>query len=262
MTISWRYETVESTESTNSDLLNRWHHHLLMEPTSYLAFHQTAGRGKRGKQWISGKEQSLTFSMAYPFNPNFSMMKLQGLTLVCGLTLLKSLIHFLQIPNSNAKQIGLGLKWPNDILLQNRKLGGILVEGGQKSPGQPFWMIIGVGLNIGLPRQQTDHLETANIEELNSSGIPIDINTLWKYLTGEVGNALDYFAENSFSVFSEEWNMWDSWLHHQLTVHQNGKALHQGKSVGVNSFGYLVLETPLGLQEISSGDVSLVQQMQ
>jgi BirA family biotin operon repressor/biotin-[acetyl-CoA-carboxylase] ligase len=262
MTISWRYETVESTESTNSDLLKRWHDHLLIEPTSLMAFDQTAGRGKRGKQWISGKEQSLTFSMAYPFSPNFSMMKLQGLTLVCGLTLLKSLIKFLQIPSSSAKQLGLGLKWPNDILLQHRKLGGILVEGGQKSPDQPFWMVIGVGLNIGLPRQPPDNLETANIEEINSANIPIHFETLWKYLTSEVGNTLDYFAENSFSAFHEEWNTWDSWINQQLTVQQNGKTLYEGKSIGVNSFGYLMLETPMGFQEISSGDVSLVKQMQ
>ena len=147
-------------------------------------------------------------------------------------------------------------------MLQHRKLGGILVEGGQKSPDQPFWMVIGVGLNIGLPRQPTDNLETANIEEINSANIPIHFETLWKYLTSEVGNTLDYFAENSFSAFHDEWNTWDSWINQQLTVQQNGKTLYEGKSIGVNSFGYLMLETPMGFQEISSGDVSLVKQMQ
>ena len=73
MTISWRFETLLSTESTNSDLLNRWHQHLLQEPTSLMAFEQTAGRGKRGKSWISEKNRSLTFSMAYPFSSEFSM---------------------------------------------------------------------------------------------------------------------------------------------------------------------------------------------
>jgi len=260
MTISWRFETLLSTESTNSDLLNRWHQQLLQEPTSLMAFEQTAGRGKRGKNWISEKGRSLTFSMAYPFSSEFSMMKLQGITLVCGLAILKALLEYLQLTPSMGKKINLGLKWPNDILLDGRKLGGILVEGGQKSINEPFWMIIGVGLNLGLPRQSTENLETANIEEMNRLNIPLELASLWQFLTSKVSQTLEIFSEKSFSEFQEEWNSWDCWQNHQLLVKQNDKVIHQGKNCGVNHSGYLILETPLGLQEISSGDLSIVQQ--
>ena len=97
MTISWRFETVQTTESTNSDLLNRWHQHALINPTSLRAMTQTAGRGRRGKNWVSHQDQSLTFSLAYPFPASSTMMQLQGLSLACGLTVLKSILQYLQL---------------------------------------------------------------------------------------------------------------------------------------------------------------------
>lgn len=257
MTISWRFETVQSTESTNSDLLNRWHQHSLVEPTSLRAMAQTAGRGRRGKNWVSHQDQSLTFSLAYPFPASSTMMQLQGLSLACGLTVLKSILQYLQLSESTAKKLGLGLKWPNDLLCQNRKLGGLLVEGGQKSPLEPIWMVIGVGINLSLPRLNTDHLDTASLSEINTALVGLNQEELWQLITINIGYALEKFTHHRFSAFQEEWNHWDSWYGDLLTVHHDQQIVCVGKSIGVNPNGYLLLDTSLGVQEISSGELSL-----
>jgi BirA family transcriptional regulator, biotin operon repressor / biotin---[acetyl-CoA-carboxylase] ligase len=259
MTISWRYETVQTTESTNSDLLHRWHQKSLIEPISLMAYEQTAGYGKRGKSWIAEKDNSLTFSLAYPFHSQFSMMKLQGLTLVCGLTILQGLMEYLQISTETAKTMGFGLKWPNDILLNHRKVGGILVEGGQKSSAEPIWMIIGIGLNVNLARRQTENLETANIGELNIKHIPLEIEALWKFLSEKIGQALEIFSANSFRLFQEDWNTWDCWRDKNVFINHKTPQEHYGKNIGINHLGYLMLQTDLGIQEIISGDLSLAE---
>jgi BirA family biotin operon repressor/biotin-[acetyl-CoA-carboxylase] ligase len=259
MTISWRYETIATTESSNSDLLHRWHEHTLIAPVSLLALEQTAGRGRRGKTWISQAEDSLTFSMAYPFPKSFTMMQLQGLSLVCGLCILKSILQFLNLSESSGKHLGLGLKWPNDILLNHRKLGGVLVEGGQKSPHDPLWMIIGVGLNLRSPPLTTDHLEATSIAEINPHGQSLDAQSLYRLITINMGNTLDQFSEKSFNHFQDEWNHWDVWHNQTLRVHQEQQEIISGKSMGVNADGYLLLNTPLGIKQVAAGDLSLSQ---
>jgi BirA family biotin operon repressor/biotin-[acetyl-CoA-carboxylase] ligase len=258
MTIPWRFEVVPTTSSTNTDLMNRWHRQDLSEPVSLLAITQTAGRGRRGNVWVSQANQSLTFSLAYPFSNALSMMYLQGLTLACGLCVLKSVLHYLQIDEVNAKQHRLGLKWPNDILLGDRKLGGILVEGGQKSPNDPIWMIIGIGLNVSIPPVNIEHREIANLVEIatieNSS---IVIDALWRQISYEMGSMLEVFEQNSFTPFQEEWNHWHAWQDLQVEVSNPLAKIQSGKCLGVNSNGYLILDQPEGLHEISNGELTL-----
>jgi len=259
MTISWRYETIPTTESSNSDLLRRWHAHTLNEPVSLLALEQTAGRGRRGKAWLSQANDSLTFSIAYPFPESFTMMQLQGLSLACGLCTLKSILQLLNLSESTGKQLGLGLKWPNDILLNNRKLGGVLVEGGQKSPHEPLWMIIGIGLNLRSTQLSTNHLEATSISEINLHHHTIDNQLLWRLITINMGYTLDLFSKASFSSFQDEWNHWDLWHNQTLYLHQDKQEIISGQSVGVDAEGYLLLHTPLGIKKVAAGDLSLSQ---
>jgi BirA family biotin operon repressor/biotin-[acetyl-CoA-carboxylase] ligase len=258
MTIPWQFELVEHTGSTNTDLMNRWHNHALSEPISLMALTQTAGRGRRGNTWISQANQSLTFSLAYPFSKEISMMRLQGLSLACGLSVLKSLINYFQLSDLDAKKSGLGLKWPNDILLGHRKLGGILVEGGQKTPLDPIWMVIGVGLNISIPPIESEHLASANILELCPTQFPhIDIQSLWKQLSRSMGDMLNIFKNEAFIPFQDDWNAWNTWRDLQVEVFNPSTKIVSGKCRGVNSVGYLMIDSFEGMKEISNGELSL-----
>jgi BirA family biotin operon repressor/biotin-[acetyl-CoA-carboxylase] ligase len=132
-----------------------------------------------------------------------------------------------------------------------------LVEGGQKSIRDPIWMMIGIGLNINFPEQKTNHLTTSNLADINSNHVSIDIGNLWKELTVYLGNTLELFSKSGFGIFKDEWNAWDLWQNQSVVLQQDSVKVHQGKNLGVNDAGYLLLDTPLGIKEISSGDLSL-----
>ena len=141
-------ERVNQTESTNDDLMARWRAGELIDPVSRLARHQTKGKGRAGRAWFANPQSSLCFSLAYPFTQN--SQALHGLSLACGLAVLQGIATSLRVPKEQLHDLGIGLKWPNDLLIHGKKLGGILIEGGKlasPSPTQKTWMIIGVGLN-------------------------------------------------------------------------------------------------------------------
>ena len=122
-------EVLPEIYSSNSELMRRARagQH---EPTLLVAERQTAGRGRMGRVWQSHPGDSLTFSLSLPLAPK----DWSGLSLAVGLSLAESL------------HPGVGLKWPNDLWFQDRKLGGILVEAA--SMGGRSQVVVGVGLNI------------------------------------------------------------------------------------------------------------------
>jgi len=73
---------------------------------------------------------------------------LSGLSLACGLAVIKGISKGTGITEGTLKELGLGLKWPNDIYLGDAKLGGMLIEGGQINSSQPTWLVIGIGINL------------------------------------------------------------------------------------------------------------------
>jgi BirA family biotin operon repressor/biotin-[acetyl-CoA-carboxylase] ligase len=146
MAINWILESVDQSSSTNDDLMARWRARQLWEPIARKTITQTSGKGRLGRSWISHPHQALTFSVAYPFKKNIS--ELSGLSLVCGLAVIKGISKASEISQEDLKKLGLGLKWPNDIFFNNKKLAGVLLEGGQLDATQSTWMVIGIGINL------------------------------------------------------------------------------------------------------------------
>lgn len=125
-------EVLPTIDSTNSELMRRAHTGVA-DPVLLVAAEQTAGRGRRGRGWVSEPGASLTFSLGLPLNP----ADWSGLSLAVGVSLAESLDPAVQ------------LKWPNDLWWEDRKLGGILVE--TANVGSQRYAIIGVGLNVVAP---------------------------------------------------------------------------------------------------------------
>jgi BirA family biotin operon repressor/biotin-[acetyl-CoA-carboxylase] ligase len=256
MTVHWRFEIVDQTASTNTDLINRWHGHDLNEPIALLALSQTAGRGRRGNTWVSHQKHSLTFSVAYPFNKELSIVNLQGLTLACGASILKSICKKMGVSEESARAQGLGVKWPNDLYFQDRKLGGILVEGGQKSSTGQIWMIIGIGINLAFHDSSNPLLPMASLSELNPS-FAINTEDLFKYVCEDLGDMLEHFQINQFVYFQKEWNTWNVWQNKFVHLLKDGETVLSGECLGVNEFGHLQIQTANGLEEVVSGELSL-----
>lgn len=256
MSINWILERVEESTSTNEDLMSRWREGALWEPIARVAAKQSAGRGRMGRSWVSNVNQALTFSVAYPFKK--SIADLSGLSLACGLAVIKGISQGTGITEGTLKELGLGLKWPNDIYLGDAKLGGMLIEGGQINASQPTWLVIGIGINLttDLGIEKNIGRSMASLNQITKE-VSIDADVLWLALINELGNTLQTFEQSSFKAFQKDWNQWDIYQNQICQISQQDKISLEGIERGVDDAGYLLLETTNGIQRVISGDVSL-----
>jgi len=234
-------EVVEETGSTNADLLARAA--ALNAPLLLVARHQTAGRGRAGRSWLSSGAGSLTFSLAWRFEGG--LPRLSGLPLAVGVALAETL---------DGLGVQVGLKWPNDVLRDGDKLAGILIETQAGQQGG-VWAVIGIGLNLVMP----DELE-AQIGRSVAS-LPwlarMDRNALLAALLDGLAGALREFERAGFAAFAARWNRRHAWQGELVTVLDGGTVLHEGSAAGVDDAGRLLLDTGEGRIAVLAGDVSL-----
>jgi len=236
MAINWILETVDQSPSTNEDLMVRWRAGQLWEPIARKAITQTSGKGRLGRSWVSHAQQALTFSVAYPFKKNIS--ELSGLSLACGLAVVKGISQASGISQEDLKKSGLGLKWPNDIFFNEKKLAGMLLEGGQLDSNQSTWLVIGIGINLTTDEtlENTIQRPIASLDQISQTK-KIDADVL--------------------SKFQEEWNSWDIYRNQSCAIIQNEQIQFEGFERGADDQGHLLIESNNKIQKIISGDVSL-----
>lgn len=234
-------EVVEQTGSTNADLMQRAKQ--LNTATLLVARHQTAGKGRAGRRWLSAPDGVLTFSLAWEFST--STQALMGLPLAVGVAIAERLQQ-LDVP--------VQLKWPNDLLKESKKLGGILVES-QVSNSGSSWAVIGIGLNLSVP----DELEQSIGQEVAEATwlAQMDRNILLAQLLQALQAALTEFAVQGFSAFTERWNRLHAHAHQSVMILDQQTVVQQGLALGVDAQGCLILQTEHGQVLIHSGDVSL-----
>lgn len=234
-------EVVAETGSTNADLLARAPQ--LTAPLLLIAEHQSAGRGRAGRSWLSAPDHSLTFSLAWRFPAG--LRSLTGLPLAVGVALAETLGRLGQ---------PVQLKWPNDVLKDGDKLAGILVET-QTTTGGAAWAIVGIGVNLVMP----DALE-AQIGR-SVAAIPwlarMDRDELMAALLDGLASALRMFEQSGFGAFTARWNLLHGWQGRPVAVLDHGVPLHEGRAAGVDDIGRLLLDTAQGRVAIVAGDVSL-----
>jgi BirA family biotin operon repressor/biotin-[acetyl-CoA-carboxylase] ligase len=261
-------ERVVETGSTNHDLLVRWRAGELIDPISRLAQNQTAGKGRNGRLWKTQANDSLCFSLAYPFEKE--IQHLSGLSLICGLAVLTGISKALGISKKNLYERGLRLKWPNDLLLNHLKLGGILIEGGKLSNStnqiEPSWMIIGVGLNLHVNTEIEKIIghRLASLAHLISPSEKLPAaDSIWLHILDSFYDYLSTMNRSGFQSFKEEWNQWDAYSACQVDIREgnssNDKVFISGVNCGVNQEGALILSMPNTNETklIYAGDVSL-----
>ena len=234
-------EVAAETGSTNADLLARAAH--LAGPTLLVAEHQTAGRGRAGRSWLSAAGDSLTFSLAWKFDG--PLQRLAGLPLAVGVALAETLAT-LDVP--------VRLKWPNDLLKDGDKLAGILIET-QGAPDGGTWAVIGIGLNLRMP----DQLE-AQIGRTVAAApwlARMDRDALMAALLDGLAAAMRSFGQAGFGAFCARWNRLHAYQGDTVTIVDRGAVLHEGIAAGVDDGGRLLLDTSAGRIAVLAGDVSL-----
>ncbi|MBP6277145.1 MAG: biotin--[acetyl-CoA-carboxylase] ligase [Limnohabitans sp.] len=224
-------EVLPEIDSSNSELMRRTRagQH---EPTLLVAEHQTAGRGRMGRVWQSQVGDSLTFSLSLGLKPQ----DWSGLSLAVGLSLAESL------------HPDVGLKWPNDLWFQDRKLGGILVEAA--SMGGRSQVVVGVGLNIrSRPAEGLNTAPAALTELLPELTAPECLARVVAPLI----QALLAFERDGFGPLQNRFESRD--VLKGRRVHTSDGQI--GTAQGVSPIGALRLQTETGLHEIHSAEVSV-----
>ncbi|MDE2047684.1 MAG: biotin--[acetyl-CoA-carboxylase] ligase [Betaproteobacteria bacterium] len=239
------FEWAEQIDSTSSELMRRVRDDLLDAPLLLAAGEQTAGRGRLGRSWHTAPGDALTMSLAWPLR---STLALDGLSLAVGAALALAL-------NGVCGEQVVRLKWPNDLLLAGRKLGGILVESVALGPRR--WVVVGVGLNLGLPRAvdgaaalQTVWPRTPRVAEVGG-------------LCGTaLHGALERFAQHGFEPFRGPWCTLHAWQGLTVCALRRDEAgaeqlVARGQASGVDARGALLLECAGGTVRIATADTSL-----
>jgi BirA family biotin operon repressor/biotin-[acetyl-CoA-carboxylase] ligase len=237
-------DALDECDSTSSELMRRADRGV-PAGTVIVADRQSAGRGRRGRTWLSSPEASLTFSLLWRFPGNAS--RLSGLSLAIGLGLAQAL--------ETLGAQGVRLKWPNDVLLQSggdfAKLAGILIE--LSSDRRGTQAIIGVGLNLEAPEGELPQ----PVAGLKQACVQADRPDILAAILVSLAGALDAFAVEGFAGQKSEWQRYHAWQDQRVQILGDGAEPLLGRCLGVDDDGSLLLETELGIERIFSGDVSL-----
>lgn len=237
-----QFEVVASTGSTNADLRARVPG--LAQPLLLAAEVQTAGRGRAGRSWVDAPGDSLSFSLAWRFGGELGQVS--GLSLVVGALIAETL---------RAGGWEAGLKWPNDVLLDGRKLGGILIETVSARPGT--WAIIGIGINVH-PHAERDATAGTDTASLAKAGV--DRNALLAALADGLTEGLSLFDIRGFTPFVPRWQALHAYEGEAVDLIERGRLLQQGIARGIDDMGCLLLDTRAGRIAVLAGDISLRKQ--
>lgn len=245
-------EIAESTGSTNSDLVG-----LAAQasgtPRFLFAEHQSAGRGRRGRDWVTPYAGTIAFSMLRRFE--CGPAELGALSLVAGMSLAETLAEC-GVPQ-------LGLKWPNDLVHRSpcgdlHKLGGILVEVRSEADG-PCAVVIGAGINYAVPARGftigQPWIDLHALLDLDG----IDRSRLAGELAASLARACDEFEEQGSGRCLQRWAEYDV-LDGQRVDVQRGAETFSAIAHGIDERGALIVQANGALQTVQSGEVSIREQ--
>jgi BirA family biotin operon repressor/biotin-[acetyl-CoA-carboxylase] ligase len=237
-----KVEIHRTVASTNDEVMKR-----LGEPGDplivCLAEMQTAGKGRRGRRWVSPFGRNIYLTIGYFHSGEAG--ELGGLSLIAGTKLVEVL-----------RQCGLasaGLKWPNDVIVEGGKMAGILVELRPREE-RGVGVVLGVGINLHLSSgdaAQIDQAWSTAGEALGVSRSDLAIS-----LAAELISGIEEFSREGFSPFAGQWQEYNLYAGQEVRIIRGNEAF-AGIDRGVDENGNLLLETASGIQSHNAGEVSL-----
>ncbi|MGB9428993.1 MAG: bifunctional biotin--[acetyl-CoA-carboxylase] ligase/biotin operon repressor BirA [Gammaproteobacteria bacterium] len=233
---------LDKVDSTNTWLMSRSGDF----PAACLAEWQTAGRGRRGRHWLSPFAANLYMSFGWQFDdlpPGFT-----ALAMAAAIAAIRAL-RALGVE-------GVAIKWPNDLLVSGKKLGGILVDMQGEPPGRVA-AVVGVGINVRMPKDAAAQIDQpwTELAALMPEQTP-ERNRLAAALLEELMQALRLFAVQGFDAFAADWRGLDLAAGREVHL-QHQHQIINGTALGVDRDGALLLRTEAGTRRFVSGDLSL-----
>lgn len=209
-----------------------------------LAEEQTQGRGRRGRPWQSPGACNLYASFVWPVTEG--MRQLEGLSLAVGLAVLRCL--------DDAGVTAAGLKWPNDVLVGEKKIAGVLLELVGDLADQSH-VIIGIGINVNMhrPAGEIGQPWTSVRQQL---GRPLSRHVVYGSLLGHLRHILQVQKEQGFAALAPQWEARHLWQHCRVEL-SSGASRVLGQVVGINARGELGIKTSQAVQYFAGGELSL-----
>ena len=246
-------EVAWSLPSTNGTLLARGERAGRGAPPAgqfdfLAAEYQTAGRGRRSRQWFAPPGGALCLSLGRSFA--VLPKDAAALSLAVGVCARRALAHFTQPL--------VQLKWPNDLLADGRKLGGILIELRADGTG-PAYAVIGIGINCALGAASTRRVRGAGTEPIDLAALGVEVcdrNRLAAVLISEIVAGVLEFERHGLAAFASEWREADALAGRVVSVNMPGGDF-VGRARGVAADGALCVERDGAVRQFYSGEVSV-----
>lgn len=233
-------EVLEQVDSTNLQLKRTG---ITDKFKVCIANTQTAGKGRQGRRWLSPTASNIYFSISRAFT--ISPASLSSLSLVVGILCTQALE---KLTGFNQLQI----KWPNDLIAKNKKLGGILIEN-HIDHHQKSAVIIGIGINISMASDSAIDTPWINLQDVSNT---VERNQIISALLNHLIPNIHHFNDKTLGGMMTDWDELD-WLKNQEVKLFNKTKTIYGTAVGISPQGALRLEREGKIQEIYSGDLSL-----
>lgn len=203
---------------------------------------QSAGRGRRGRTWLSSANAGLYMSVALPFPA--AITNLQALSLVTALSVHEAL--------KSLYSLELQLKWPNDLLAENKKLAGILLERQQVEEGAII--VFGIGVNVDIPDLDKAKIDRPITDLGSLTASPVEPDVLCGAIVNALVERVRVFCKEGFGPFQGRWNELDHYNGCDVEI-EDGNGRLVGKSLGVDVNGCLKLQSAEGETTIGSGEI-------
>lgn len=241
--LKWGCSLFDVVDSTNAEALRRLQKGF-PAPFVVTAEHQTAGRGRRGRTWMSPLAHNLLYTLALKVHGG--PQRLAGLSLVAGLAVLRAL--------RDAGIANAGLKWPNDIYVADKKVAGILLEM-TGDPADVCHVVIGVGVNVNvLPGALV--IEQPWTSMRIHLGALVDRNEVFCLVSKALHHYLDIHARQGFAALRKEWEQNNIWQGKHCTLN-TGSLEIAGQVMGIDDQGALRLLVGDEVRIFSGGELSL-----
>jgi BirA family biotin operon repressor/biotin-[acetyl-CoA-carboxylase] ligase len=237
-------EAVLETGSTNTDLLQRVRISPPAKPLLRATAHQSAGRGRHGRRWFSDPGSALLFSLAVPMTAGGD--RIAAATLACGIGVAEAL---------RAAGAPATLKWPNDVMLDGRKLGGVLCELATDAAGRRT-VVVGVGINLHVGAAMGDSIgrPVASLDETPAVKAPRE--ALIASMATAVLDTLLVYDAHGFVPLQPRFMALFGQRNATVDLLELGVRVASGRALGVDGQGRLLIETPQGPRAFSSGELS------
>lgn len=239
-TIKW-YDSLISTNTTAKNFAAAGK---IDSGTIIAARLQTGGRGRAGRTWLSDKDTNLTFSLFWTTKSENYI----SLPLVIAVAVANSL---------KALSLNPCLKWPNDILVNGRKICGILCETLSETP-QDLPVIIGIGLNVNMPPKQAERIDQPCTSIYMETGQKYSPEAILENIAGQLEIILDDFNRLGFAAIKDRWLEMSIPVGTAVDVRENDSTQWQGAFKGIDDIGRVLLETDSGqIKTFLSANISL-----